>query len=147
MAIANSSVGFDISTGIDHVVIRNVASANGLGGFTLSGSDFSVKFNVASANGETGFHAGGPSGTNHKFTRNTAVGHSLQTIGVFSPMGTGAIIGNNLFGTFEQPMLERVARCMLRAPVSLSRLRWARGNDAVFYAAKRPRRSRAPTHL
>jgi hypothetical protein len=37
----------------------------------------------------------------------------------------------------EQQMLERVARYLLRAPVSLSRLRWARGNDAVSYAAKR----------
>ncbi len=37
----------------------------------------------------------------------------------------------------EQPMLERVARYMLRAPVSLSRLRWARGDGEVFYAAKR----------
>lgn len=36
----------------------------------------------------------------------------------------------------EQQMLERVARYMLRAPVSLSRVRWARGDSEVLYAAK-----------
>jgi hypothetical protein len=37
----------------------------------------------------------------------------------------------------EQKGLEDVARYMLRAPVSLSRMRWNRGDKEVFYFANR----------
>jgi hypothetical protein len=36
----------------------------------------------------------------------------------------------------EHTRLEQVARYMLRAPVSLSRMRWTRGSREVFYASK-----------